>query len=136
VVTVKGVITPGMTIMDIVPVTDRLVVEAHLPIGDIGYVQTGQIAIVKLASRDALRFGKIEGKVVHVSPDAYMTEQRGAFYTVRVETEKDYFEKDNMRYQLYPGVQVLTSIHTGKRTVFEYLMDPFLNTLGQSLQER
>ena len=136
VVTVKGVIKPGMTILDIVPATDRLVIEAHLPIGDIGYVQPGQKAIVKLASRDARRFGSLDGEVVHVSPDAYTSPQGGAFYTVRVETEKDYFESDNLKYKLYPGVTVLAYIHTGKRTVMEYLLDPFLNTLGHSLQER
>jgi adhesin transport system membrane fusion protein len=136
VVTVKGVIKPGMTILDIVPAADRLVVEARLPIGDIGYVQPGQKAIVKLASRDARRFGSLEGEVVHVSPDAYTSTQGGAFYTVRVETEKDYFENESLKYKLYPGVTVLAYIHTGKRTVIEYLLDPFLNTLGQSLQER
>lgn len=127
---------PGMTIMDIVPAADRLIVEAHLPIRDVGFVQTGQRAIVKLASQDARRFGKIEGQVVHVSPDAFATQQGTAFYTVRIETEKDYFEQDNFRYKLYPGVLVIASIHTGKRTVWQYLSDPFLDTLGASFQER
>ena len=134
--TVRGVVKPGMTVMDIVPGADRLIVEARLPIGDVGYVQPGQRAIVKLASRDARRFGKIEGKVVQISPDAYTTSQGGAFYTVRIETENDYFEKENLKYELYPGIQVIAFIHTGHRTVFEYLMDPFLNTLGHSLRER
>ncbi len=135
-VTVRGVIRPGMTIMDIVPATDRLVVEAHLPIGDIGYVQPGQEVIVKLASRDALRFGKIDGKVAQISPDAITTEEGGAFYTVRIETDKDYFEREDKKYKLYPGVQVTAFIHTGKRTIVEYLLEPFLSKLGHSLQER
>lgn len=136
VVTREGVVKPGMTVMDIVPASDRLVVESRLPVRDIGYVQPGQKAMVKLASRDAFRFGNLEGTVVHVSPDAYLTEQGPSFYTVRIETERDYFEKDNLQYKLYPGVQVLTYIHTGWRTVFEYLMDPFLNTLSDSFTER
>jgi adhesin transport system membrane fusion protein len=136
VVTREGVVKPGMTVMDVVPASDRLVIESRLPVRDIGYVQPGQKAIVKLASRDAFRFGQLEGTVVHVSPDAYLTEQGPSFYTVRIETEKGYFEKDKLQYKLYPGVQVLTYIHTGWRTVFEYLMDPFLNTLTDSLMER
>jgi len=136
VVTVRGVIRPGMTIMDIVPATDRLVVEARLPIGDIGYVHPGQDAIVKLASRDARRFGNIKGKVYNVSPDAITSNEGGAFYTVRIETEKDYFESENKKYKLYPGIQVMAFIRTGSRTVVEYLLDPFLNKLGHSLQER
>ncbi|MDM8542366.1 HlyD family type I secretion periplasmic adaptor subunit [Desulfococcaceae bacterium HSG9] len=136
IVTRGGVVQPGMTIMDIVPAADRLIVEAHLPTRDVGFVQTGQRAIVKLASQDARRFGKLEGKVVHVSPDAFATQQGSAFYTVRIETEKDYFEQDNLRYKLYPGVMVIASIHTGQRTVWKYLLDPFLNTLDTSFQER
>ncbi len=136
IVTRGGVVQPGMTIMDIVPAADRLIVEAHLPTRDVGFVQTGQRAIIKLASQDARRFGKIEGEVVHVSPDAFATQQGAAFYTVRIETEKDYFEQDNLRYKLYPGVMVVASIHTGHRTVLKYLLDPFLNTLGASFQER
>ncbi len=131
-----GVVQPGMTIMDIVPEADRLIVEAHLPTSDIGFVQPGQRAIVKLASQDARRFGKIEGQVVHVSPDAFATQQGAAFYTVRIETDKDYFEQDNLQYKLYPGVAVVASIHTGRRTVWQYLLDPFLNTLEASFQER
>jgi len=136
IVTRGGVVQPGMTIMDIVPAADRLIVEAHLPTSDVGFVQVGQRAIVKLASQDARRFGKIEGLVAHVSPDAFATPQGTAFYTVRIETEKDYFEQDNLRYKLYPGVSVTASIHTGQRTVWRYLSDPFFNTLGTSFQER
>jgi len=135
-VTEGGVIRPGMTIMDIVPVKDRLIIEAHLPINDIGYIETGQKALIKLASPEARRFGEIEGRVVNISPDTFSTQEGRTFYTIYVETENDRFEKDNLIYKLYPGVLVHVFIHTGKRTVFEYLLDPFLNTLGNSLMER
>ena len=135
-VTPGGVIKAGDTIMDIVPLTDKLIVEAHLPIQDVGYVQEGQRAVLQLASRDARRFGHIEGKVAHISPDAIYSPDGKAFYTVQIETEKDRFQRKNLQYELYPGVVVIAFIHTGKRTVFGYLADPFLNTLNQALKER
>ena len=136
IVTRGGVVTPGMTIMDIVPAGDKLVVEAHLPISDIGFVTVGQKAVVKLASHDARRFGKLEGLVTHVSPDAFTDDEGRMYYTVRIDTEQDKFKQGNREYRLYPGVLVQVFIHIGQRSVLEYLLDPFLTTLDNSLQER
>ncbi|WP_147821351.1 HlyD family type I secretion periplasmic adaptor subunit [Salidesulfovibrio onnuriiensis] len=130
------VVMPGVTIMDIVPTEDRLVIEAHLPLSDIGYVSVGQEAIVRLASRDARRFGMLAGNVKNVSPDAISTTDKGTFYKVLVETSKDHFERDGNIYQLYPGMRVLVGIKTGERTVLEYLLYPYFDTLYQGLRER
>ena len=136
IVTIGGVLKPGDVIVDVVPIEDRLVVEAHLPIQDIGYVQSGQDAVVKLASRDAGRFGKLDGKVVHVSPDTFTTPEGATFYSVRIETEMDSFVRGDFEYKLIPGMLVTTYIHTGQRTVLDYLLDPFLDSMDQAMKER
>lgn len=136
IVTIGGVVKPGEVIVDIVPIEDRLVIEAHLPIQDIGYVQSGQDAVVKLASRDAGRFGKLDGKVVHVSPDTFTTPEGATFYSVRIETEEDSFARGEFEYKLIPGMLVTAYIHTGQRTVLDYLLDPFLDSMDQALKER
>lgn len=134
--TVGGVVSPGGTVADVVPEGDRLVVEAKLPVQDVGYVHAGQTATVRLASADAMRFGDLEGKVVHVSPDALEGEDGLAYYRVRIETKRDYFERKKLRYRLVPGVQVLCNIRTGERSVLEYLLDPFLGSFRTALRER
>ena len=58
------------------------------------------------------------------------------YYTVRIDTERDHFARNGHVYQLYPGIMVQVFIHIGRRSVLEYLLDPFLTTLGNSLQER
>ena len=136
IVTEGGVVTPGMTIMDIVPAGDKLIIEAHLPISDIGFVDKGQMAVIQLASTDSRRYGKLEGTVTQVSPDAFTTEDGLMYYTVRIDTDRDHFEKNGYVYRLYPGIMVQVFIHIGRRSVLEYLLDPFLMTLGNSLQER
>ncbi len=136
VVNVGEIIKPGMTIMDIVPAGDTLIIEAHLPIADIGYVQPGQRAVIKLASRDARRFGFLEGKVTQVSPDAISMPSGATYYRVLVETERDHFSSGSDRYQLYPGMRVVAGIHIGSRSVLGYILDPFLDTMSQGLQER
>lgn len=130
------VVQPGMTVLDIVPAGDKLVIEAHLALGDIGYVQVGQPATVKLATGDARMFGNLDGTVKHISPDAITKPEEGTYYKVLVETESDRFEKEGRRYQLYPGMRVLVGIKTGERTVMEYLLYPYFDTLYQGFHER
>jgi membrane fusion protein, adhesin transport system len=136
VVTVGGVVRPGDPVADIVPAGDRLIIEAKLPTQDIGYVAVGQDAVVKLASADAMRFGSLNGSVVNVSPDTLITPEGMPFYKVRVEMEKAYFENGKLRYELFPGMQVMTSIQTGERTVMQYILDPIMYRLGDAFQER
>ena len=130
------VVQPGMTVLDIVPAGDKLIIEAHLALGDIGYVQIGQPATVKLATGDARMFGNLDGIVKSISPDAITKPEEGTYYKVLVETEQDRFEKDDLRYQLYPGMRVLVGIKTGERTVMEYLIYPYFDTLYHGMQER
>ena len=111
-------------------------IEAHLALGDIGYVQPGQPATVKLATGDARMFGNLDGIVTHISPDAITKPEEGTFYRVLVETEIDRFERDGRRYQLYPGMRVLVGIKTGERTVMEYLLYPYFDKLYRGFHER
>lgn len=136
VVTKGGVIAPGASVVDIVPVGDAMVVEAKLAPQDVGYVHVGQIARVQLASADGARFGHLEGKVSHVSPDTVEMSDGTPYYKVRIKTEIDYFESGDQRYQLVPGVQVMCSIITGSRSVMGYIASPFLGSFRTALQER
>jgi adhesin transport system membrane fusion protein len=134
--TVGGVLRPGDPIADIVPAGDRLIIEAKLPTQDIGYVAPGQLAVIKLASADAMRFGGLDGNVVNVSPDTLLSPEGQPFYKVRIETEKSYFESGKLKYKLFPGMQVMASIHTGQRTVLQYVIDPIRYSMGSAIQER
>ena len=137
-VTIGGVIRPGEAILDIVPTKDNLIVEARLQESDIGFVKPGQSAVVKLSSADAVNFGQIEGIVERISPDTEQDENdnRIVFYNIFVELDQNYFESKEKTYYLVPGVKVTASIQIGERTLANYLLSPFIGSLGQSFQER
>ena len=107
-----------------------------MPTQDIGYVRPGQRALVMLASSDAIRFGSLKGDVIHVSPDAIENDDGMPFYKVRITIERDFFERNGVKYRLVPGVQVMCSIRTGQRSVLAYLTDPFLGSFQTALRER
>ena len=137
-VTEGGVISPGGVILDLVPSKDSLILEARLKESDIGFVKPGQSAIVKLSSSDAVNFGQINGKVMRISPDTETDEDdnRIVFYKTLIELEQNYFEGNEKFYVLVPGVKVTASIQIGERTLANYLLSPFIDSLGQSFQER
>ena len=135
--TIGGVVKPGDTVVDIVPGEDKLIVEAELPTQDIGYVQIGQEAILKLNAPSLHRFGHVMGKVIHISADRLIREEDGQpYYKVRIEPERTYFLKETQRYDVFPGTQIMASIRTGTRTVIEYLLDPFLGSFNEAMRER
>ena len=137
-VTIGGVVRPGEAILDIVPTKDNLIVEARLQESDIGFVKPGQSAVVKLSSSDAVNFGQIDGIVERISPDTEQDENdnRIVFYNIFVELDQNYFESKEKTYYLVPGVKVTASIQIGERTLANYLLSPFIGSLGQSFQER
>lgn len=134
--TVGGVVKAGDVLAEIVPAGDQLIVEARLLPQDVGYVEVGQPAKVRLASSDADRLGTLNGTVTFISPDTMIPKKGDPYYRVRVETERSYFERDELRYHLLPGMQVTTSIVTGKRTVLNYLLSPFLGGIDRAMRER
>ncbi len=136
VTTLGGVLGPGQSVAEIVPSEDRLIIEAKLSITDIGYVKVGQSAAVRLMGRESSVYGKIDGSVIHVAPDSTDAQDGRVYYLVRVETPQDHFGSGDATYQLFPGMAVMVHIHTGKRTVLQYLAEPFAARFTGALQER
>ncbi|MEO5337086.1 MAG: HlyD family type I secretion periplasmic adaptor subunit [Magnetospirillum sp. WYHS-4] len=134
VVTKGGVVQAGKTVADIVPGEDRLVIKARMPTYYIGYLREGQAARIRLAYSDAARFGHLDGRLTLVSPDAVVTD-KGAFYEIRIETDRDAFEAGPLTYRLYPGVQVTADVLIGDRSIFEYLLSSFLAGFQGAMRE-
>ncbi len=134
--TVGGVIQPGQTVFTIVPEGDTLIVEAQLPPHEAGYVRSGQRAVIRLNSSELARFGHIEGSVAEISPDRLTTEKGEAYFRVRIDAERSFFESDQSRYDLFPGTQVVANIQTGERTVLDYITAPLIRESRRALLER
>ncbi len=135
-VTIGGIVPPGGAVAEVVPIDDRLIIEARLSVGDIGYVHTGQSVNVRLSSADGARFGHINGEVIHISPDSTILDKGPPFYKIKITTEQDYFGKPEKPYNLFPGMLMQCSIITDKRTVIEYILSPFLLSFETALHER
>ena len=133
--TIGGGVSPGEAIMEIVPTGDKLVVEAKLNPTDRGYVEEGQRAVVKVTTYDFVRYGGLDGAVLHVAPDS-TTDQDGApYFRVIVETDKTYLGEEG-QLPITPGMQATVDIHTGEKSVMDYLIKPALKLRHEAFRER
>ncbi|MCF7645594.1 HlyD family efflux transporter periplasmic adaptor subunit [Bacillus subtilis] len=136
--TVGGVVPPNGKLMIIVPLDEQLLIETRVSPRDIAYIHPQQRASVKITAYDYAIYGGMEGKVVSISPDTIQNEVKPEefYYRVFIKTETDaLFNKNNERFPIVPGMVAAVDIHTGSKTVFEYLVKPF-NKAGEALRER
>ncbi len=134
--TVGGVVTPAQALMAIVPEGESLEVEAQVLNKDIGFVKTGQTAIIKVESFPYTRYGYITGTVESVSHDAMQDEKLGLIYQARVKLKKSDLNIDGTKVKLSPGMALSVEINTGKRKVISYLLSPLQQHADESLRER
>jgi adhesin transport system membrane fusion protein len=134
--TLGGVIAPGEPIMEIVPTADTLVVLARLDPTDRGYVHAGQPALVKITTYDFVRYGGLEGRVVQVAPDSTMDGRGQPFFEVIVETARAHLGSEERPLPISAGMQAIVDIHTGRRSVMDYLLKPVLEVKHEALRER
>ncbi|MBT9540368.1 HlyD family type I secretion periplasmic adaptor subunit [Thiobacillus sp.] len=134
--TVGGVVTPAQPLMVIVPKENVLEVEAMLPNKDIGFVNPGQDAEVKVETFPFTKYGTIHGKITQVSSDAIQDEKLGLIYSTRVKLAKDTIQVENKAVRLSPGMAVTVEVKTGTRRVIEYFLSPLMQVTSESLRER
>src|SRR5690606_18741862 len=136
--TINGVIPANVERMDIVPVDDQLMVEARISPRDIAFIHPGQRASVKITAYDYAIYGALEGSVTSISPDTIQdeTDPKVFYYRVFIETAADALvNKAGKRFPITPGMVATVDIHTGSKTVLEYLTKPF-NKAREALRER
>ncbi|WP_322034282.1 HlyD family type I secretion periplasmic adaptor subunit [Paraburkholderia sp. J76] len=133
--TLGGVVTTAQSLMEIVP-DDALEVEARLQNRDIGFVQVGQRAAVKIEAFPYTRYGFLNGTITGVSNDAVQDKKLGLTFPVRIRLETNRIHVDNRWITLTPGMAVTADIRTGKRSVIGYFLDPLLQTSKESMRER
>ncbi|RPD98903.1 HlyD family type I secretion periplasmic adaptor subunit [Candidatus Pantoea deserta] len=138
VTTVGGVIPPNGELMNIVPMDDRLLIEARLSPRDIAFIHPGQKALVKISAYDYAIYGGLHGVVESISPDTIQDEVKPEIYYYRVfiRTDTDYVQnKAGRRFSISPGMVSTVDIKTGEKTVMDYLIKPF-NRAKEALRER
>ncbi|MGH8807703.1 MAG: HlyD family type I secretion periplasmic adaptor subunit [Noviherbaspirillum sp.] len=150
-----AVVQPGTVVLTLVPKGEQLFADVNIKNEDVGFVQTGQSAQIKLAAYPFQKYGMLTGKVIHVSADAAEPTSINApsnrtnnanseipapgilTYKARVQLDEQTLRgPQGNRLQLTPGMQVVAEINQGKRTVLEYLLSPVQKAVKEAGRER
>ena len=133
--TLGGVVQPGMDLVEIVPSNETLVVEAELPVGDVGFVNLNQKVTIKLGGVNGAEYEPMSGLVVQVSPDTLQKKDGQEFYKVKVSTLDNKFVTKGAEYPLRPGLLVDCSFVITKRSLLANLLAPLISAKSKAFTE-
>ena len=136
--TIGGVVQPAQDIMEIVPLEDRLLVEAKIRPTDVAFLRPGLPATVKISAYDYSIYGGLEGVIEVISPDTLREERKSEdenYYRVLVRTKNSTLSNNGKELPIIPGMTASVEIRTGEKTVLDYLLKPVLKA-REALRER
>jgi len=127
VTTIGGVVRPGEEILQIIPLDEELFVEAQIAPEDIANIQPGQEATVKLTAYDYTIYGTLKGRVDIISADTFKDERKpdgASHYKVTLRVDTSSLTGRQQDVEIRPGMQATVELHTGAKTVLQYLLRP------------
>ncbi len=131
-----GVVTEAQPLLVIVPKDAQVTAEVVVDNKDIGFVNAGQSAQIKLETFPFTRYGTVNATVQSVVADAVNDEKKGAIFPATLTLNTSSIDVDGKRIALSPGMNVTAEIKTGRRRVIEYLLSPVQKAVSESLGER
>jgi hemolysin D len=155
--TIGGVVTPAQALMTIVPLGSHLEIEAMVSNRDIGFIEAGQGAAIKIDTFNFTRYGLLQGRVLSVSHDAIAREKpqdkttdksqgteanssepvgQELAYAARVSLDRTQMQIEDKLVNLSPGMAVTVEVKTGSRRIISYLLSPLVRYSHESLRER
>lgn len=154
--TVGAVVQPGVVVMTLVPQGEQLFADVNIKNEDVGFVQVGQNAQIKLAAYPFQKYGMLTGKVVRISADSTELNPAAApsdsdegngssdanaavfsTYKARVQLDsQELISPHGTKLLLTTGMQAVAEINQGKRTVLEYLLSPVQKAVSEAARER
>jgi len=140
VTTQGGVLRAGDELMQIVPLDDKLLIEAKVRPADIAQIRSGLPAAIRFDAFDYTIYGAVDGTVIYVSADTIKEESKAGeqtYYRVHVETSGNPVRtRTGKQLDIMPGMTAQVDIRTGNRTVLEYILKPLRKTMTESMGER
>ena len=133
--TLKGVIQPGEEILQVVP-ENAMEVEAQLNPKDVGNTQIGQDVTIKVSAFEYSRFGSVQGKLHAISASTFPDEKKAPYYKAFISLDQLYVGKNPAINRITIGMTVQAEIHTGEKTLLQYLIKPVYNAVKSSFRER
>jgi hemolysin D len=160
--TVGQVVTSGQSLLTVVPLEGPIEVEAMIANKDIGFVEPGQPAIVKIEAFPFTRYGAVDATVSKVSRDAVderdatnlsdaatvtkpqpgastaqqQSRTQNLVFPATLQLAQRSLLIDGKEVPLTPGMAVTVEIKTGSRRAIDFVLSPLREVTVQAGRER
>ena len=128
--TVGGVIAPGAPIMEIVPSSGTIAIEAQLSPQDRADIWPGTKAVVKITAYDYSLHGALDAQVVSISPDLIKDKDSQPYFRVRLNAAN----RLGNDLPIIPGMMANVDMLTKRHTVLQYLLTPVVAVSDMALR--
>ena len=129
--TIGAAVTSAQELVTIVPDNTPVEMVCYVKNMDIADVEIGMETEIKLEAYPYNKYGTVKGKVKYISPSAFVSEQMGSVYLVKIEITDKHDDID-----IISGLSGSVEIKTDKRTVMDYFLEPIKKGFGESLKEK
>ena len=135
--TIGGLARGGEELIEIVPLDDRLLVEAYVKPGDIAFLHAGQPVKIKITAYDFSRYGSLNGEIVRIGADTITRSERSdeQVFVVEIETTDTMLDAGGIAVEIIPGMIAEVDILSGRKSVLDYLIQPVLKVKEQALRD-
>ena len=129
--TIGETVSTAQELITIVPIDAEMEMVCYVKNMDIADIEVGDEAEIKLEAYPYNKYGTVSGTITYISPSAFINEQMGSVYLVKINPENI-----SDRIDVISGLTGMVEIKTNKRSVMEYFLDPIIKGFDESLKEK
>lgn len=131
-----GILAPGGEILDIVPEDAPMVIDARVSPKDIDTVVPGMSAQVLLTAYSQRNLPRIFGSLQSISADRLVDDRTGEpYFLAKVEVDTEDLIELEGNVELMVGMPADVMIITGERTMLDFILKPFADSLRGAFRE-
>lgn len=119
-----AVLPAGALAAEIVPVDRPLVARVKVSPDEIGHVEIGDEATLRINTFSRQVIGEIDGAVASISPTVFASEDGSSYYEVELSITSRLEDRADIR-ALTPGMSLTASLLGEESSVLAYLLEPF-----------
>ncbi|MTJ11276.1 HlyD family efflux transporter periplasmic adaptor subunit [Anabaena sp. UHCC 0187] len=132
----KGPVQSGEELLSILPAGEEMLLEVKVLNRDIGFINQGMKAKVKIATFPFQEFGVVAGEVVQISPNAIIDKDLGLVFPTRIKLSKHSLNVRGQEVEFNPGMAANAEIVTRKKSVLTFIVEPITRRFSEAFSVR
>ena len=131
-----GIVATGAELLEIVPMDDRLLVEAYVRPADIAFLHVGQHVNVKITAYDFSRYGSLSGRVQRISPGPALHPERDeSIFIAEVTTSNQPKDAIGQPLPIVPGMVAEVEFVSDRKSVLDYILRPVVRVKDRAFRD-